>query len=86
MSKKNTAQPENTIYVVGKICSFVHHGKHYTEGMEITAAVFPKKELFDIAVKQEKIVPQLVTESETVAEENTTGEAEAGNESAEETK
>lgn len=64
MAKKNNVQLDAVHHwVVGNVCSFMHKGKHYTEGMEITAAAFPKEELFNAAIKQGKIVPMVLDEN-----------------------
>ena len=66
MAKKNNGINENIEqkWVVGSTCSFSHKGKLYKEGMEVTAAIFPNKEYFQLMIKQGKIVPAPVDEAE----------------------
>jgi len=64
MAKKNEAANNEQKYVVGSICSFSHKGKLYTEGMAITAAIFPSEAYFKLMIKQGKIVPAPVDEAE----------------------
>lgn len=65
-------------YIVGSICTFMHKGKLYTEGMEIKASVFSSESYFKALIKQGKIVPAPADEetSDIKAAESTVAETE----------
>lgn len=84
MAKKNEAANNEQKYVVGSICSFSHKGKLYTEGMAITAAIFPSEAYFKLMIKQGKIVPAPVEEAENAS--NTAPAENAGAENGDGTK